>query len=85
MCKLLCKPKARLAADQYISSYPDVVVIEPVKEPMSLTELRSRTNEAKNKLDSHKVLMDRYLPVYFGPENDVQYEVDYKYGELVNR
>jgi len=53
--------------------------------PTSFATLRSKTNEAKNKVDKHKVLMDRYLPIYFGPENEVPYEVDYMYGELVDR
>ena len=58
---------------------------QPSPSLASLSELRARAWHAKNKLDEHKVLMDRYLPIYFGPENDVEYEIDYKYGELVDR
>ena len=53
--------------------------------PVPLSQLRARAAQAKDKLDIHKSRMDRYLPIYLGPENDVEYEVDYKYGELVNR
>jgi len=53
--------------------------------PVSFATLRAKTNEAKNKVDLHKTLLDRYLPIYYGPENAVEYEVDYKFGELVDR
>ena len=53
--------------------------------PASYTQLRSRTTEARHKMDQHKVLLDRYLPINMGPENEVQYEVDYKYAELADR
>lgn len=51
----------------------------------SYSNLRAKYTEAKNKLDMHKTLLDKYLPLYLGPENDVEIEVDYKFGELVAR
>lgn len=36
-------------------------------------------------MDQHKVMMDRYLPIYMGPLNDVDYEVAHKYSELAER
>jgi hypothetical protein len=49
------------------------------------TNLRAKYTEAKNKMDTHKTLLDKYLPIYLGPENAVEIEVDYKFGELCNR
>jgi hypothetical protein len=51
----------------------------------SFNDLRYKATEARNKLGQHKMLMDRYLPLPTGPLNDVNYEVDYKYNELVPR
>ena len=47
--------------------------------------LRSRAADARSKIDLHKTMMDRYLPVHLGPEKDVGYEVEKKYDELAIR
>jgi len=51
----------------------------------SLSDLASRTKAARDQLSKHRVLLDRYLPVHLGKPNDVVDEVEYKYGELVQR
>ena len=51
----------------------------------SLADLRQRTKVAKEHMDKHRVLLDRYLPLTYGQHDDVQDEVDAKYGELVER
>lgn len=48
-------------------------------------DLRHRTLEAKNLLGRHRILLDRYLPVSLGPEPEVAFEIQNKYGELVER
>ena len=53
--------------------------------PLSITALRSKAVDARSKLDRHRTLIDRYLPIDMGPCNDVNYEVENKYGELVER
>eukprot|EP00914_Ancora_sagittata_P010180 GHVO01019627.1.p1 GENE.GHVO01019627.1~~GHVO01019627.1.p1 ORF type:complete len:488 (+),score=30.77 GHVO01019627.1:238-1701(+) len=65
--------EARLAMDE---DYPS---------PSSFSDLRYKATEARNKLGEHRLMMDRYLPVPSGPLNDVAYDVDYKYNELVPR
>ncbi|ELU11057.1 hypothetical protein CAPTEDRAFT_228467 [Capitella teleta] len=65
--------EARLAAD------------EDYTTPSSFHDLRYKATEARNKLGEHRLMMDRYLPIPSGPLNDVGYEVDYKYNELVPR
>jgi len=50
-----------------------------------LKTLRSLHSGAKDKMDRYKTSLDRYLPVYMGPVNDVPVEVEYKYDELRNR
>jgi len=63
--------------------------LEAMQEPLWPTEtykdLRSRATDARNRLDVHKGLMDRYLPTDFAPGNEVSYEVDRKYDELAYR
>lgn len=54
-------------------------------EPPSYAGLRAKYTEAKNKMDLHKSMLDKYLPLYLGPENAVEIEVDYKFGELCAR
>jgi hypothetical protein len=49
------------------------------------TDLRARTKTARDQLSHHRVLLDRYLPINMGPTDDVEYEVENKYGELVHR
>lgn len=51
----------------------------------SYAGLRSRAADARNKMDHHRVLLDRYLPVRLGPEPEVGYEVEQKYDELAAR
>lgn len=65
--------------------FPQVSVPSPSYTPPSYTNLKSRAAECRNKMDHQKVLLDRYLPVHLGPGNDVQYEVEAKYGELAAR
>lgn len=50
-----------------------------------MSDLRTRANRARGYMDQHKTLLDRYLPVYMGPEPEVQYEVAHKFGELAAR
>lgn len=71
-----------MQADIESQIIPSVTVARP---PPSVSGLRSRASEAKNKLDAHRTMLDRYLPIYMGPENDVADEVKFKYGELVQR
>lgn len=58
-------------------------IVEPPS--MQLSQLRSRTSEARNKMDRHRVLLDRYLPAPTGPIPAVEYEVETKYDELAQR
>jgi len=58
---------------------------EPPIQPASYTTLRSAAVEARNKMDRNKKMLDKYLPVHLGPENEVEYEVDYRYGQLADR
>lgn len=51
----------------------------------TLIDLRERTKVAKDKMDKHRVLLDRYLPIDYGHPEDVEFEVQTKYGELVER
>ncbi|KAI0216125.1 hypothetical protein LSAT2_031823 [Lamellibrachia satsuma] len=51
----------------------------------TLNRLRVRTTDARNKMDAHRTLLDRYMPETFGAEQDVASAVLYKYGELVDR
>jgi len=51
----------------------------------SLTKLRARAQVAKDHLSRHRILLDRYLPLQLGPENDVVQEVETRYGELLSR
>jgi len=51
----------------------------------SLAALRTRMKGARDQLGRHRNLLDRYLPVHFDPDHDVNYEVENKYGELVQR
>ncbi|KAK2184868.1 hypothetical protein NP493_250g04030 [Ridgeia piscesae] len=51
----------------------------------TLNHLRHRATNARNKLDHHRTLLDRYLPEPMGDAQDVQSAVLYKYGELVDR
>jgi len=51
----------------------------------SLSDLRTRTNVARDQLSRHRVLLDRYLPISMDRPNDVEDEVESKYGELVLR
>lgn len=74
----MCIYNTQAKLESEVEDYPKV-------KPESLSSLRSRATNVKNKMDQHKTLMDRYLPVYLGPENAVEAEVDYKYGQLVNR
>ena len=52
---------------------------------VSLSELRARALDARSKLDTHKTLLDKYLPLSTAPENAVEYEVAHKYEQLVDR
>lgn len=58
---------------------------DPGPPQTSYSQLRQQASQARDKMDRHKVLLDRYLPIYLGPENEVEYEVDYKFGELADR
>ena len=60
-------------------------MVRDLHPPAPLSTLRSKAVEARSKLDRHRTLLDRYLPLNLGPENDVSYEVENKYGELVQR
>lgn len=51
----------------------------------SLAKLRARAQVAKDHLSRHKILLDRYLPLHLGPENNVVDEVESRYGELLAR
>lgn len=51
----------------------------------SLAKLRARAQVAKDHLSRHRILLDRYLPLQLGPENDVVDEVENRYGELLSR
>ncbi|KAK2145285.1 hypothetical protein LSH36_690g03076 [Paralvinella palmiformis] len=62
-----------------------MLVPDSVTSPVSLSSLRSRTSDARNKMDQHKILLDRYLPLPVGPPNEVPYEVEYKFSELAER
>ena len=56
-----------------------------VPTPSSISNLRHKAADARAKMDHHKVLLDRYLPLPTGPLNEVEYEVQTKYGELAAR
>lgn len=66
-------------------SYRDTANVELERPPASYESLRNRATDAKNKMHLHKTMLDRYLPISFGPENAVEYEVEYKFDELAQR
>lgn len=78
---------AAAAAARYaeIEARIESQVAAPIPSPTSYSDLRSRANRARNYMDQHKTLLDRYLPIYMGPEPEVKYEVAHKFGELVDR
>ena len=51
----------------------------------SMNNLRRKTIDARNKLDVHRTLLDRYMPETFEADQDVGSAIMYKYGELVDR
>jgi len=57
----------------------------PSAPEASYGSLRSRAQEARNKMGMHRSMLDRYLPVGMGPVQDVEYEVETKYDELAAR
>jgi hypothetical protein len=75
--------RTRLEFDSEVDYEP--LRLPDSRPPPSMSGLRSRATDAKNKLDAHRTMLDRYLPIYMGPEAEVADEVNYKYGELVQR
>ena len=63
----------------------EFAVEKDLHPPMSMTTLRSKAVDARAKMDRHRTLLDRYLPLDLTTGNDVSYEVENKYGELVQR
>jgi len=53
----------------------------------SLKDLRNRTDAARDRLNRHRVLIDRYLPtyLYLGPTYDVKDVVEDKVSQLFDR
>ncbi len=59
--------------------------VASTQPPESILNLRSRAADVRAKMDHHKILLDRYLPVPGAPMNSVEYEVEDKYSELAAR
>ncbi|CAD5113063.1 DgyrCDS2257 [Dimorphilus gyrociliatus] len=78
-------PVARLRVVSNDSSYRNSSDVELERPPSSYESLRNRATDAKNKMHLHKTMLDRYLPISFGPENAVEYEVEFKFDELAQR
>ena len=53
----------------------------------SVRELRDRANAARDRLSRHRVMIDRYLPVYMftTPADDVHNAVEYRVSQLYDR
>jgi len=53
----------------------------------SLQDLKHRTDAARDHLNRHRALIDRYLPtyLYLGPSHDVKDVVEHKVSELFDR
>lgn len=78
-------PAIRPTRQHEIEARLELMISPDTASPASYASLRDRTALARNKMDQHRTLLDRYLPVPMGTPNEVPYEVEYRYKELEDR